>query len=424
MQFNIRLLIAVPVVVGLHASAETYSLRRIKPLSDRSHDQTSANAIDSAGNVVGSSSSSTSQSVTVGVVMWTDGSIISTGTLADCFPYGGSAVAGVSPGGILTGSSSSICGGYARAMRSTVAHPSAFTTHAPLPGGGDCVGTDASDSGAIVGWSNIQDGCVAPLCIFTNARAMKWLPASQVTLSTGTYAVAAANGINASGITVGNGLTMQDYETSVAVRWDTDISAPVHLLAVNGTYGVANKISDGGVVVGTSDDGPHRKATKWIGSNVNGQTLGAMPGHTESEALDVDDLRGVVGLSRPESTSSSVAVLFRDGEVIHLNNRLSAPNGVLLTSANGINTNGWIAANGILEGKSFGFVLVPCFADLNGDGVVEDSDFTVFVFAYNILDCADAIMPAHCPSDLNRDGLVDDADFVVFVGAYNELLCP
>jgi len=121
--------------------------------------------------------------------------------------------------------------------------------------------------------------------------------------------------------------------------------------------------------------------------------------------------------------ATSVAVLFRDGEIINLNSRLIDAGGVVLTSANGINLNGWIAANGILEGKSFGFVLVPCFADLNEDDVVEDADFSIFVVAYNILDCADAAMPAHCPSDLNRDGLVDDADFVVFVKAYNELLC-
>ncbi|MBX3387920.1 MAG: hypothetical protein KF691_00545 [Phycisphaeraceae bacterium] len=65
-----------------------------------------------------------------------------------------------------------------------------------------------------------------------------------------------------------------------------------------------------------------------------------------------------------------------------------------------------------------------CPADLNGDGLVEDTDFTIFVAAYNILDCADPSMPANCPADFNSDGFVDDADFLVFVQAYNELLCP
>ncbi|MBX3381036.1 MAG: hypothetical protein KF805_13160 [Phycisphaeraceae bacterium] len=66
----------------------------------------------------------------------------------------------------------------------------------------------------------------------------------------------------------------------------------------------------------------------------------------------------------------------------------------------------------------------PCAADLNYDGLVDDSDFPIFVEAYNLLDCNDEAMPIFCPADLNQNGYVDDADFVLFVAAYNELLCP
>ncbi|MFO0859740.1 MAG: FG-GAP-like repeat-containing protein [Phycisphaerales bacterium] len=70
-------------------------------------------------------------------------------------------------------------------------------------------------------------------------------------------------------------------------------------------------------------------------------------------------------------------------------------------------------------------VIAPsCSADLNGDDLVEDGDFVIFLGAYNFLDCQDAAMPAGCPADLNRDGAVDDADFTIFVAAYNELVCP
>ncbi|MBS0190823.1 MAG: FG-GAP-like repeat-containing protein [Phycisphaerales bacterium] len=65
-----------------------------------------------------------------------------------------------------------------------------------------------------------------------------------------------------------------------------------------------------------------------------------------------------------------------------------------------------------------------CVSDLNGDRVVDDSDFVIFVASYNILDCTDPTMPAGCPGDLNADGLVDDADFSIFVVAYDALLCP
>lgn len=64
-----------------------------------------------------------------------------------------------------------------------------------------------------------------------------------------------------------------------------------------------------------------------------------------------------------------------------------------------------------------------CPGDLNGDGLVDDQDFVVFVGAYNLLDCADPAMPVGCPADLNGDGFVDDADFVIFIAAYDKLLC-
>jgi hypothetical protein len=65
-----------------------------------------------------------------------------------------------------------------------------------------------------------------------------------------------------------------------------------------------------------------------------------------------------------------------------------------------------------------------CPGDLNGDAFVDDVDFSLFAFAYNILDCADPAMPAGCPADINNDGFVDDADFSSFATAYDALLCP
>jgi hypothetical protein len=68
--------------------------------------------------------------------------------------------------------------------------------------------------------------------------------------------------------------------------------------------------------------------------------------------------------------------------------------------------------------------VVLCKGDLNRDGLVDDADFSNFVVAYNLLDCADASMPPGCPADLNADGLVDDADFSIFVVSYDAVLCP
>jgi len=87
-------------------------------------------------------------------------------------------------------------------------------------------------------------------------------------------------------------------------------------------------------------------------------------------------------------------------------------------SGNGGNPSGTGAA--FLAGATFR----NCPADLNNDGMVDDTDFTVFIVAYNLLDCSDPTMPSGCPSDFNGDGFVDDSDFIVFAAAYNELLCP
>lgn len=65
-----------------------------------------------------------------------------------------------------------------------------------------------------------------------------------------------------------------------------------------------------------------------------------------------------------------------------------------------------------------------CAGDFNLDGTVDDADFVMFAFSYNVLLCADGSMPIGCRADLNSDGVVDDQDFVIFATAYNALLCP
>ncbi|MBL8874894.1 MAG: hypothetical protein JNM86_03760 [Phycisphaerae bacterium] len=65
-----------------------------------------------------------------------------------------------------------------------------------------------------------------------------------------------------------------------------------------------------------------------------------------------------------------------------------------------------------------------CPADLNWDGVVDDSDFVAFAGSYTVFDCAGTEMPFGCPSDFNADGFVDDGDFVVLASAYDALACP
>lgn len=57
-----------------------------------------------------------------------------------------------------------------------------------------------------------------------------------------------------------------------------------------------------------------------------------------------------------------------------------------------------------------------CPADLNLDGMVDDTDFVAFATAYDAFLSFDG--------DIDYDAKTDDADFVLFAAAYDELVCP
>lgn len=65
-----------------------------------------------------------------------------------------------------------------------------------------------------------------------------------------------------------------------------------------------------------------------------------------------------------------------------------------------------------------------CGEDLNSDGLVDDSDFVMFLPSYNIVECIDPSMSQGCPADFNIDGIVNDDDFLLFLKAYNDVACP
>ena len=60
--------------------------------------------------------------------------------------------------------------------------------------------------------------------------------------------------------------------------------------------------------------------------------------------------------------------------------------------------------------------------DINADGQVDDADFLLFLNQYDVMLCANALMPDACFADFNADGQVDDADFAIFVPAYSAMI--
>lgn len=56
-----------------------------------------------------------------------------------------------------------------------------------------------------------------------------------------------------------------------------------------------------------------------------------------------------------------------------------------------------------------------CLADMNADDVVDDTDFELFIVAYNTLETIDG--------DFNGDWMTDDADFTICESYYDKLDC-
>ncbi|MBY0111272.1 MAG: hypothetical protein K2Y21_00515 [Phycisphaerales bacterium] len=75
------------------------------------------------------------------------------------------------------------------------------------------------------------------------------------------------------------------------------------------------------------------------------------------------------------------------------------------------------------ESTVVGVVGACCPGDVNGDGLVDDIDFQLFVQQYAIMDCFDPDMPPLCLADLNLDSFVTDEDFMLFLVGYDALLC-
>lgn len=65
-----------------------------------------------------------------------------------------------------------------------------------------------------------------------------------------------------------------------------------------------------------------------------------------------------------------------------------------------------------------------CVSDLNGDSLVDTTDFELFLGQYDVLNCTDSEMPSGCSADANGDEHVDDADFMIFALAYSNGACP
>lgn len=292
-----------------------------------------------------------------------------------------------------------------------------------IPGGTTSAAEAISANGLVVtGYSEDASG---------TEYAMRWTQATGM-ISLGTP-MSYGKAINSDGSVIAG--FYESAGVSRAFRWtQTDGLVDIGTLS-GGTYASAHDINgDGTVIVGTSNNETADYGFRWT-QGLGMEELFPPNNWADSEALGVSadgkvvvgsgtlfgDRRALLwspawGVIPVEQLLTSLGAIFPGWELVSASS----------ISADGTTISGYGRHNGQIEAwvAAIPPLADPCPADLNNDDVVDDADFSIFAIAYNILDCADLMMPSGCPADLKNDDLVDDADFSLFVVAYNEFLCP
>ncbi|MFM9958439.1 MAG: GC-type dockerin domain-anchored protein [Phycisphaerales bacterium] len=191
------------------------------------------------------------------------------------------------------------------------------------------------------------------------------------------------------------------------------------IAGVSGNSEAFNISQDGSVIVGYIGNFPVR----WV-NNGTAESLGTFSGgFWEAVATSLtDDGRSIVGFASPAG-SQRVAFLWREGRgiaplqsVLESEFHLGLP-GWTLAVASGITATGnaicgWgINPHGEAQGWIVHFAL-PCFADLNNTGTINNADLVYFLGRFGQPPLPDE------PADLNNDGAVDTADLVRFLGRF------
>ena len=261
--------------------------------------------------------------------------------------------------------------------------------------GGDGSGaTGINDAGDVVGYSRISTSN-------NTLRAFLWHNSSMTDLGTLTSPTGLdyrAYGISSSGQVVGHAYTVGAYD--YAFSWEGGVMKKVP--ALGESYSIARDISSNGVIVGDaylSDYATYSRAFIWVAGQVTSLgTLGgsyslaygvndfsqvvgeaSLPngdmhaflwadgamtdlgtlGASSSTANDINGIGQVVGYARIPSGATH-AFLWQNGQISDLNDLLPTGSGWVLTSARGINDQGWIVGSGsYLGGPEQGFLLTP-----------------------------------------------------------------
>jgi probable HAF family extracellular repeat protein len=219
-----------------------------------------------------------------------------------------------------------------------------------LSGATSATAQGINDGGVVVGFSFTVSGTRA-------FRQLPGLPAEDLGDFGGGYA--AAFGINTAGVIVGE--SRDDHLAFRAFRYNGVLHA---LSPLAGSFARAAAINSAGVIVGYSSStaGPLH-AARWRSDTVV-DDLGTLGGPTSS-ALGINAAGDIVGRA-DVGPGQPHAFVFKDDQMVDLNTMIDDTSGWVLQAAYGINDNGVIVGEGLLNGTPRAFRLT-LFSDEQAD---------------------------------------------------------
>ena len=349
-----RLCAAAVICLAPSAFAQTYT---VVPLGTLGGSVSLANAINSQGSVVGSSTTAQGP----GHAFINDGTAMTDlGTLA----AGSTAMSvanGISTTGEVVGISTATATGDSHGFLWT--STGGMQDLGTLPDGNSSSATGVSASGNIVGYASTGWTPDNHAVLWQRGWGTGLVATDLGTLAGPAGGRSQATAINNAWSPQVVGFSILSDNTSYhAFLWQS--GTMTDLGSLGGAISVAHAINDAGLIVGGSLNGGGKRHAFSVqaGSGNPMRDIGTLVGAKGlfSEAYAVNSNGTIVGASVHNSTTTDThAFIYDNGVMKDLNGMVSSKSGWVLTSATGIDDAGEITGTGIYNGATMAFRLEP-----------------------------------------------------------------